>query len=75
MRLVVRVLAALCVLAFVAGQELAHEQRVAPVPTSRVDPAVCEYEGGLKAATEHPDDVGVYTVRCGDGVVLTGWNR
>lgn len=75
MRLLLRGLVVLCLLAFGAGQELRREERTVPVPTSRVDPAVCQYDGGTVAATEHPDDPGMYAVRCGSGVVLTGWNR
>jgi hypothetical protein len=70
-----RVLVALCLLAFAAGQELDSERQVVPVPLSRVDPTICQFDGGNVAATEHPSEPGVYSVRCGSGVVLVGGNR
>lgn len=75
MRFLARLLAALCLTAFVAGEELQHEPRTRRVPVTAVDPKVCVANGPVLYVTEHPAEPGVYNVTCGDGVVLTAGTR
>ena len=77
MRIIARILVGLCSMALIAGQELRREAHVPikSVPINLVDPSLCVASGGTAAVTEHADLPGVYSVRCGDGVVLVAGPR
>ena len=73
MRLVLRVLAVLCVLAYLAGVET---RRDAPyrVPVSRVAAWACKPDRAVYATTTRLA-TDVFQVTCSDGVVVTAPSR
>jgi hypothetical protein len=75
MRLLVRTLAVLCLMAFAAGQELRREAQTVRVPASAVPADVCMANGRVLYATEHPSEPGVYQAHCASGVVLVSGGR
>jgi hypothetical protein len=72
---VLKVLAVLCALAFIAGMQRARDaQPPRPVPTSRIAPYWCSADGGVRRVSQDRT-TGVLHATCRDGVVVLAVGR